>query len=55
MFETAGKIYVVVAVVAIILVGLIAFMFYLEHRIRKAERKLDAYEHQHVMAKGKGV
>jgi uncharacterized iron-regulated membrane protein len=54
MFEIAGKIYVVVVVVAIILFGLTAFMLYLERRIGKAERKLDEIEQQAARTKGEG-
>ncbi len=54
MFEIAGKIYVVVVVVAIILFGLTTFMLYLERRIGKAERKLDELEQQAAQTKDKG-
>jgi CcmD family protein len=37
--QSSGKIYVVVAVVAIILVGLIIYLFTIDSRLKKLERK----------------
>ena len=36
--RSSGKIYVVVAVIAVIFIGLIAYMFSIDRRIRKLER-----------------
>ncbi len=40
MFEAGDKIFVAVAVISLIILGLAAFMFYLEHRIGRSEKKL---------------
>ncbi len=39
MFETDGKIMVVVAVLAVILIGLYVFLFLMERRIKKMENR----------------
>ncbi len=40
MFETEGKIFVVVAVLAIILIGLFVYLFLMEKRIKAMEKDL---------------
>ncbi len=40
MLEQDGKIWVVVLVMAIIFIGIAAFLFYLEYRLKKSEKKL---------------
>jgi CcmD family protein len=44
MIEPGEKMIVVVMVLAIILLGLAAFLFYLERRLKKTEKKLDELE-----------
>lgn len=44
MFEADGKIFVVVAVISLIILGLAAFLFYLGHRIGQSEKKLRELE-----------
>lgn len=39
-----SKIFVVVLVLAIIYTGIAAFLFYLEHRLRKAEKLIENIE-----------
>lgn len=41
-FRAEGKIYVVVAVVLIVLVGLLAYLFMLDRKLTKLERMIDA-------------
>ncbi len=40
-YDNIGKIYAVVAVVAITLLGIAAFLFYLERRINSLEKQLE--------------
>lgn len=44
MFEAGEKIFVAVAVISLIILGLAAFLFYLEHRIGRSEKKLRELE-----------
>jgi hypothetical protein len=44
MFDSDGKIFVAVAVISLILLGLAVFMFYLEYRIGRSEKKLSELE-----------
>lgn len=44
MIEPGEKMVVVVMVLSIILIGLAAFLFYLERRLKKTEKKLDELE-----------
>ncbi len=39
-FRSIGKIYVVVAVLLIVMIGIFLFLFYLERRIKKMEERL---------------
>lgn len=39
-FHSIGKIYVVVAVVLILFIGLVAYLFYLDRKISRLEQKL---------------
>lgn len=39
--RSEGKIYVVVAIVLLVLVGLILYLFLMERKLRSLERKLD--------------
>jgi CcmD family protein len=41
MMEVHGKIYVVAAVLAIIFVGLAAFLFYLDNKLGRLEKKIE--------------
>ncbi len=41
MMEIQGKIYVVALVLAVIFAGLGAFLFYLDNRLRRMEKKID--------------
>jgi CcmD family protein len=41
-FRADGKIYVVVAVIAIVLVGLLAYLFSLDRKVSKLERETSA-------------
>ena len=40
IMETYGKIFVVVAVLAVILVGIFGYLFYLDRKIGKLEREV---------------
>lgn len=40
-FRADGKIYVVVAIVLIVLTGLIAYLFLLDRKIKKLERRIE--------------
>lgn len=40
-YDNIGKIYAVVAVVCITLLGIAAFLFYLERRIKSLEKQLE--------------
>ena len=40
MFEVCDKIFVVALVLAVIFAGLVVLLFYLDNRLRKAEKKL---------------
>lgn len=42
--EAHGKIYVVALVLAIIFVGISLFLFYLDHKLRKAEKRMERLE-----------
>ncbi len=44
MLDAESKIYVVVMVLAIIVVGIAGFLFYLEHRLRKSEKRITKIE-----------
>jgi len=45
--EVFGKIYVVVAVLAIILVGIFVYLFFIDRKVRKLEKELeDKKSHQ---------
>jgi CcmD family protein len=44
MMEIHGKIYVVALVLAVIFMGLAMFLFYLERRLDKAEKKISQME-----------
>ncbi len=46
MIESGEKMIVVVMVLSIILAGIAAFLFYLERRLNKAEKKLGELENQ---------
>lgn len=41
-FRSDGKIYVVVAVIAIVLIGLLAYLFRLDRKVSKLEREIPA-------------
>ncbi len=41
LFRENGKIYVVIAVIAVIFICLLIFMVYLERKLRSLEKKLD--------------
>lgn len=41
-FRSDGKIYVVVTVVAIVLIGLLAYLFSLDRKVSKLEREIPA-------------
>lgn len=40
-FRSDGKIYVVVAIVLIILIGLFAYLFFLDKKITRLEKRID--------------
>ncbi len=42
--ETNGKIFVVVAVLAIILVGIFIFLFFMDRKIGKLEKEIEEYK-----------
>ncbi|GEM_PF-1000874 len=44
MLEQDGKIWVVALVMAIIFIGIAAFLFFLEYRLKRAEKKLRELE-----------
>lgn len=46
MFEQDSKLLVVVAVLAIILIAIAIVMFFIDNRLRKAERKLNDIENK---------
>ena len=43
-YDASGKLYTVVACVAVIIVGIVLFLFYLERRIAKVEKEFDTLE-----------
>lgn len=43
--RSAGKIYVVVAVIATIFLGLVLFLIYLDRRLTKLENQIKEHEH----------
>jgi CcmD family protein len=46
MMEIHGKIYVVVMVVAIIFTGIAMFLFYLDRKLARMEKKIDSLENK---------
>lgn len=44
--ETHGKIYVVALVLAIIFMGISMFLFYLDNKLRKAQKRLERLERE---------
>ncbi|MFW5792760.1 MAG: hypothetical protein ACOCWC_00650 [Bacteroidota bacterium] len=46
MLEQDGKIFVVAVVLALIIAGIGVAMFFIDNRLRKAEKKLKALEKQ---------
>lgn len=41
VMRSEGKIYVVVAIILLVLAGLIAYLFLLDHKVKKLERMVD--------------
>lgn len=41
LFYSSGKIYVVIGVITIILSGLLAYLFYIDRKVSKIEKKID--------------
>ena len=41
MFDSFGKIFVVVAVLAVILIGIIIYLFILDRKISRLEKEMD--------------
>lgn len=50
MFEQDGKIMVVALVLAVILAGIGAVLFFIDNRLRKAERKIKKMEESNKQA-----
>lgn len=44
MMESYGKIFVVVAVLAIILVGIVVYLFFMDRKIGKLEKEMEDYK-----------
>ena len=44
--EVFGKIYVVVAVLAVILAGIFTYLFFIDRKVRKLEKELKAKKSQ---------
>lgn len=51
MIESGEKMIVVVIVLSVILLGIAAFLFYLERRLDRAEKKLRELENEKLKAK----
>jgi CcmD family protein len=51
MIESGEKMIVVVIVLSVILIGIAAFLFYLERRLDRAEKKLHELESEKQKAK----
>jgi CcmD family protein len=47
MMDAQGKIYVVALVLALIFAGIAIYLFYLDNKLNRMEKKLDSLESDH--------